>query len=76
MFIIQGYAAWNGLTTSGVEQSFSKLQRHLTPQRDHMLLDTELDEAMLQLDQNLFSDSQLTERAWLGETMRKHNLPH
>ena len=46
------------------------------PQRDHMLLDTELDEAMLQLDQNLFSDSQLTEKAWLGETMRKHNLPH
>ncbi|CAK9050989.1 Uncharacterized protein SCF082_LOCUS28045 [Durusdinium trenchii] len=57
------YAAWNGLTTSGVEQSFSKVQRHVTPQRDHMLLETEWDEAALQLNQTLCTDLQLTQKA-------------
>ena len=63
-----GFAAWNGLTSSGVEQNFSKLQRHVTPERDHMLLETELDEAILQLEQTLFTDLQLTQKAqqiWL-----------
>ena len=63
-----GFAAWNGLTSSGVEQSFSKLQRHVTPERDHMLLETMLDEAMLQLNQDLFSDLEVTQKAqkvWL-----------
>ena len=64
----QGFAAWNGLTSSGVEQNFAKLQRHVTPERDHMLLETELDEAILQLEQTLFTDLQLTQKAqqvWL-----------
>ncbi|CAE7707229.1 unnamed protein product [Symbiodinium sp. CCMP2592] len=66
--VVQRYAAFSGLTTSGVEQGFSQIQRHCTPERNHMLLDTELDETVLQLPQTVFSDHEITRRAvdvWL-----------
>ena len=45
--ILQRYLAWNGMTSSGVEQTFTKQQRNLMPCRDHMLDEHEADELFL-----------------------------
>ena len=45
--VLQRYLAWNGMTSSGVEQTFTKQQRNLLPSRDHMLDEHEADELFL-----------------------------
>ena len=44
------FGAWNGMTTSGVEQSFSKQCLVFGPQRKNMNANTEHDESILTLD--------------------------
>ena len=48
--VIQAYSAWNGLTSSGVEQSFSLQDRMIPKERRLMGEATELDELQLMFD--------------------------
>lgn len=64
--------AWNGATTSGVEQTFSVQHRAFMPCRDHMSLATELDETKLRRDSapDDFETAQLCQEAWTPECRR------
>lgn len=44
------YGAFNGLTTSGVEQTFTVQDRVIDPQRQHCAINTEMDELELRID--------------------------
>ena len=48
--VIQAYSAWNGLTSSGIEQSFSLQDRMIPKERRLMGEATELDELQLMFD--------------------------
>ena len=48
--LLMNYGAFDGATTSGVEQLFSKQDQHFSPCRDHMLEARENDETMLFAD--------------------------
>ena len=47
---LQRFGVWNGMTTSGVEQSFSKQCMIFRPERKHMGVTVEHDETVLTLD--------------------------
>ena len=49
---LQRFGVWNGMTTSGVEQSFSKQCMIFRPERKHMGVTVEHDETVLTLDKS------------------------
>ena len=48
--ILMRFGAFNGFTTSGVEQLFSKVSSHISPDRNHMSLETQVAEVKLLSD--------------------------
>ena len=65
--ILMRFVAYHGCCTSGVEQSFSKLQNQFPPARDHMIMQNYLAEAKVVIDFNEYdkaSVGKLAQQCW------------
>lgn len=61
--ILMRFVAYHGCCTSGVEQSFSKLQNQFPPARDHMIMQNYLAEAKVVIDFNEYDKASMGKMA-------------